>query len=476
MEARPMHSQRLVAALALAACTIVSGAAGSPSAGQVVAGSWIGTFDLGGTGEITFSVSGRRALVALGAGQASAQALVARGAAGRIRFALPGRPAPLVFEGRLRRGAIEGTVRQGVLRGTFRARRGQGRELLARGYYGDGERRQAVVDDPFGPPRLVDLGSGAVRALYPAGRGFSVGSGFQARTPESGTASFDAAAATIDGTRSARLNLRQLEVRFPTRGAILAGTLTLPPGPGPHAAVAFVHGSGQTTRAYLPDLHAALVGHGVAVLAYDKRGIGQSGGSYPGEFAGESTIDVLARDAAAAARFLAAQPEVDRTRVGLAGHSQAGWIMPLAASRESAVRYLVSFAGPTVSQGESDAFGDLAGEGQQLPARSEDEIDAEVERLGPSGYDPLPSLRALRVPALFLYGGLDRHVPTRLCLRRLEPLLAGRDFAVEVFPQANHALVETQRGLNEEMLRSDRFAPGLFPRLGEWLRAHGITR
>ena len=87
-------------------------------------------------------------------------------------------------------------------------------------------------------------------------------------------------------------------------------------------------------REYLPELQALLLHAGVAVLAYDKRGIGKSGGLYPGESPTGATIDQLARDAAAAARFLTTRAEVDPARIGLAGHSQAGWIMPLAATRE----------------------------------------------------------------------------------------------------------------------------------------------
>ena len=79
------------------------------------------------------------------------------------------------------------------------------------------------------------------------------------------------------------------------------------------------------------------VSRGIAVLSYDKRGIGQSSGHYPGDFASVTTIDQLAGDAAAAARFLVAQPGIDPKRVGLVGISQAGWIIPQAAVR-SAVR------------------------------------------------------------------------------------------------------------------------------------------
>jgi hypothetical protein len=238
-----------------------------------------------------------------------------------------------------------------------------------------------------------------------------------------------------------------------------------------------VHGSGPTERAYLPELHALLLRHGVAVLAYDKRGIGQSGGLYPGESPTPDATDVLARDAAAAARFLRSQPEIDPARVGLAGHSQAGWIMPLAGSRESAIRFLVVFSGPAVTADENDLYQDLAGEGEHPAQLSDAEIDAKVLAFGRGGIDPIPWIRKLRVPVLWVYGGRDRHVPPGLSERRLEPITRepGRDFTIVDFPKANHALVETTTGLTSEMLRSDTFAPGLFARVGDWLRAHRLA-
>jgi dienelactone hydrolase len=221
-----------------------------------------------------------------------------------------------------------------------------------------------------------------------------------------------------------------------------------------------------------------LLRHGVAVLVYDKRGNGQSGGIYPGASPTAGAIDTLARDAAAATRFLAAQPEIDRTRVGLTGQSQAGWIVPLAASREPSVRFLVLFSGPAVTADENDIYQDLAGEGERPPTpMSEEAIDAKVIEHGPGGFDPIPSIRKLKIPALWLYGGKDTFIPPRLSARRLAPIAAesGRDFTVVDFPNANHALVETTTGLTSEMLRSDTFAPGLFTRVGAWLREHKLT-
>ena len=451
--------------------------AASQAAGSQPAGSWTGTYTLHGPGQVSLALGGGRAVVALGVGHADVQTVSARVTGERVRFQLPGRPAPLAFDARLANGRLVGTVRQGTARGTFRARRGTAPGLLARGVYAAGGRVQAVVDDPYGPARLLDLQSGEVHGLYAAGPRFTIGSGFATRNPVAGSAQFNAAGARLSGKTAPRRRLRQLEVRFPSGSAVLSGTLTLPSGTGRHPAVAFVHGSGPTERAYLPDLQALLVRNGVAVLAYDKRGIGQSSGSYPGESPTPDAIDVLARDAVAASRFLRAQPEIDPARVGLAGHSQAGWIMPLAGSREPKIRFLVVFSGPAVTADENDLYQDLTGQGERPAEQTDDEIDAEVLASGPGGVDPIPWIRRLRVPVLWLYGGRDRHIPPRLSARRLEPIAreAGRDFTIADFPQANHALVETTTGLTAEMLRSDTFAPGLFARVGDWLRAHRLA-
>ena len=458
---------------------VLSAALGGPAAGspRAVSGSWVGTYTVGGPGEISLTVSRARATVALGAGHAGVQVVPVSTAGGRLRFQLPGRPATLVFDARLRGRTLVGTATQGSVRGTFRATPGRAPASLARGTYSGGGKIVAVVDDPYGPARLVDLDSGDVHALYHDGGAFRIGAGFATRDPSNGVARFDIATARLPGGALRRARLHALEVRFPSSGGSLSGTLTLPPGSGPHPAVAWVHGSGSTTRAYLPDLQALLVRHGVAVLAYDKRGVGQSGGRYPGESPTSSAIDVLARDAAAAARFLATQPEIDRARVGLAGHSQAGWIMPLAATREPRIRFLVAFAGPAVTADENDLYQTLAGQGETQQRLSDEDVDARVLAQGPSGVDPMPSIQRLAVPSAWFYGELDKHIPTRLSVARLDSLVRepGRDLTVSVFPRGNHALVETTTGLTSEMLRSDRFARGLFPAVGQWLRQHGLT-
>jgi len=446
------------------------------AAGGAASSSWTGAYRLSGPDDLTVTLAGGKAHVALGPGHAGLQSVPVSTAGGHVQFRLPGRPQAVVFDGTLAGRRFAGTVRQGSARGTFTLSPGADASLTARGLFTAPAGASAVVDDEYGPARIVDLDSGRVRAIAPSGAGFAIGSGFAALTPRTGSARFGTTGATIEGRRASRLGVRQLEVRFRSGSATLAGTLSLPPGGGRHAAVAFVSGSGPTVRAYLPELAALFVRHGVAVLVYDKRGVGQSSGSYPGESPTSGTIDVLARDAAAAVRFLAAQPEIDPARVGLTGHSQAGWIVPLAASREQAVRFAVIFSGPAVTADENDLYQTLAGEGETAPQMSDSAIDAEVLRRGPGGVDPIPWIRKLAVPTLWLYGGKDHIVPPRLSEQRLAPIAAepGRDFTVVDFPNANHALVETRTGLTTEMLRSDSFAPGMFAQVGAWLAKRGL--
>jgi dienelactone hydrolase len=272
--------------------------------------------------------------------------------------------------------------------------------------------------------------------------------------------------------------VRQEEVRVPAGPHRLACTLTIPPGEGRRAAVAFAHGSGPSARTRVSTLAAFFASRGLVTLACDKRGIGQSGGAYPGEGATETSIDAYARDVEALARWLARQPEVDPGRVGIGGRSQAGWILPLAASREPAVRWLVAVAGPTYPTAGDAVYGSMAGQGDYVPTQSDAEIEQAV-REARGGVDPLPAIRALRVPGLWLFGGRDRHVSTRVSVERLEPVAAGSGgrLSYAVLPRANHLLIETETpySLHAEAERSSRYGEGLWTTIASWLGARGLS-
>ena len=473
-------------AVVLGSLAFALGVSGAAAARQPTpTGTWIGTFSLPrGAQAVAFSVELRAssAVVSIGGGHPAETVVRARRTPGRLRFSLPGRPARVVFDGRLIGRAIRGALTQGAARGSFSLGRGVRGELGVPGLYTlAGGRHLVVADGYFGRNALL-LDEGELHLLSRTGPGrYSIGAGIGDRTP-AGAASFDRGAATWSLTgrpdeRAARVAWRQEEVRVRSGTATLGCTLTIPPGSGARPAVAFAHGSGAAYRYYAATWASFFASAGMVTLTCDKRGIGQSGGLYPGESASERNIDQYARDVEAQARFLAAQPEVDDARIGLSGASQAGWIMPLAAAREPAIRWLVLLVSPTVTQGESDLWGDLTGQGGSPPARSFDEMEAEVRRAGPNGFDPMPAIRSLRIPALWLYGGIDMHVPTRLSVERLEPVAreAGRDFSYVVFPRGAHPLIDTATGLNADITRSNRYVEGLFTTVRAWLGARGLT-
>jgi len=448
-------------ALALAAPFV----AGAPPA----AGTWSGSFTLPAAAEpvrVSVATSGT---VVLGPGHVPELRTRVTVNGARIRFSVPGRPAPIAFDGTVRNGRLAGVVRQGAARGTFSLRRGALSRDRGLGAYRLASGHTLGVFGADGPRIGVDFETGAVGGLFAAGAGYTVGSGILTRGTPVGTARLGGAEGTWLGETATRLPGRSLEVRFGS----LAGTLWLPAGGGRHPAVALAHGSGATPRSTAGALAPYFASRGIAVLAYDKRGTGQSGGDWPGERASADAIDLYARDAAAAVRFLAAQPEVDPARVGLAGQSQAGWVMALAAARERAVRWVVSYSGPAVSVEESDLWGRLAGQGG-TPAVPLDQAERQVRALGRSGFDPLPSLRTLRIPLLYLLGGNDRHTPTALSAERLRPLQADHDLEVRVFPRGDHFLIDSARGLSAELAASGRYAEGLWSTIDEWLAAHKL--
>lgn len=107
-------------------------------------------------------------------------------------------------------------------------------------------------------------------------------------------------------------------------GVRLAGTLTLPEGPGPFPAAILISGTGPQDRDETIEGHKAfavwadaLTRRGVAVLRHDDRGVAASTGNF-----GAATQRDFASDVTAAVGWLAARPDIDAARIGLIGHSE----------------------------------------------------------------------------------------------------------------------------------------------------------
>ncbi len=143
----------------------------------------------------------------------------------------------------------------------------------------------------------------------------------------------------------------------------LGGTLTIPPGEGPFPAVVMVTGSGSQNRdeeifGHKPFKLIAdyLSRQGIAVLRYDDRGVGSSGGN-----AIEATTADLAVDARSAMEYLQERQETDPRKVGIVGHSEGGMIAMILASSHEDIAFIVSLAGPGV-----DGLTTLIDQGQYM--------------------------------------------------------------------------------------------------------------
>ena len=178
---------------------------------------------------------------------------------------------------------------------------------------------------------------------------------------------------------------------------------------------------------------------GYATFCYDKRGVGESTGEYSSVGPRNSVrmFGDLAEDMAAGVRFLRSQDAVDGQRVGLAGNSQAGWIIPVAATLVQPA-FMIILVGPTVSVGEEIFY-------SHIVEKTDAPLDLAYKQLpsftGERGFDPRPVLESLNVPGLWLLGGEDRSIPTPATVAILDELAArGKPFARVVFPGAGHNL------------------------------------
>jgi pimeloyl-ACP methyl ester carboxylesterase len=186
---------------------------------------------------------------------------------------------------------------------------------------------------------------------------------------------------------------------------------------------------------------AGFVSAGYAVLRYDKRGVGGSGGEYAnvGTSNSEAVFPLLAADMAAALKHLRTLPGIDARRVGLAGASQAGWIIPVALTLAPEAAFAVIFSGPTVSVGLEMFYSSLAEQGTMAPAAAEARLG---EYRGADGFDPLPYVRRLNVPVLWLFGAEDRSIPTKRSVEILASLARGKSkrFTWVLYPSTDHGL------------------------------------
>jgi uncharacterized protein len=280
-------------------------------------------------------------------------------------------------------------------------------------------------------------------------------------------------------------------------------------GSGPNGRDEFI--AGHKVFLVLADY---LTRHGIAVLRYDKRGVGDS----TGQFDKALTVDFVA-DTEAAVKYLTTRKEADPKRIGLIGHSEGGMIAPLVAAKNHDIAFAVLLAGPGVSgaelAAEQTASTVLVGGGDRKmadeaanvmrtavavmqrsgghPADLRNALNRELgadyaesyvktilERLdqpwlrGFLAIDPADALRKVTCPVLALNGSKDRQVLAGPNLKAIgEALAAGGNRRAEVAEMAglNHLFQTAETGVPAEYGQiEETMSPAALEKIADWIR------
>ena len=238
------------------------------------------------------------------------------------------------------------------------------------------------------------------------------------------------------------------DVTFESQGITLAGSIVKPKNP--IAAVVIVHGSDPVKREM--EFAKRLAKEGIVVLTYDKRGVGESGGVYVGPSVGTNNIDttnlnLLASDANEAVRTFRTFLKNKKIPIGLVGFSQAGWIIPIAASQNSQIEFMVLFSCPTITTLEQLRFqfytnGDINFWETHTDADALEHTKNDPDKYQFVATDPKIYLNTLSIPGLWLFGEKDIQIPVKLCIDQLNTLKAqGKPFEYTLFSTLGHNTV-----------------------------------
>jgi uncharacterized protein len=240
------------------------------------------------------------------------------------------------------------------------------------------------------------------------------------------------------------------DVSFISQGVTLRGAVYIPSKTPIFAAAVWVDGAGQTARD--AGVARALAQRGLALLIYDKRGTGKSGGVYAGPEVGTNNVSrenlyLLADDAAVALQALRSEKRLRGVPVGFIGRSQAGWIIPLAALKNRRARFMVLWSGAVETTHEDVVFERIA---LADPAFWDHHTHEEVLKMklrAPddsawANVDPREALSRLTIPGIWMFGGRDRNVDVDLSITRLKGLIAAGhpDYSYRMFPDYDHSL------------------------------------
>lgn len=323
------------------------------------------------------------------------------------------------------------------------------------------------------------------------------------------------------------------EVEYPNKKEDfnLAGTLTLPEGGGKYPAVILISGSGPQDRDESLLKHKPfwvladfLTRNGYAVLRFDDRGVGKSGGDFM-----KATSADFATDVVAGIDFLKKHPNIDPKKIGLMGHSEGGLIAPLVASKNKQVAFIVLLAGPGIKgsslllqQGEdirrqegieeyllkasnkinsklytaivedesnnlgvNDLMNLIKEDIDALSEEDKKKIQADEVSLRVAlgtlcshwmryflSYEPAKYLKKVKCPVLAINGDKDLQVAGKVNLEGIEKALANnKKVKTVLMPNLNHLFQTSETGAIDEYIKlEETFSPKAMELILQWMK------
>lgn len=260
------------------------------------------------------------------------------------------------------------------------------------------------------------------------------------------------------------------QIRIPTgRAYELAATLTRPVRSAPSPVVVMISGSGPQDRdsritgvagyEFFRQIADTLGRRGIAVLRFDDRGIGESGGR---ESVATATSADFADDVRSIVAWLRTRPDIDGTRIALAGHSEGGAIAPMVAATDAKIKAIALLAGTAydgrkiIMYQNRQSIDDMT----SLTARQRDSIYASVPAQLDSAaksnpwlaffmkHDPRVTAKLVKQPVLVMHGMTDRQVTPEQAdtLATIIRASGNTDVTLRKLPATNHLFLSDTSG------------------------------
>jgi pimeloyl-ACP methyl ester carboxylesterase len=332
---------------------------------------------------------------------------------------------------------------------------------------------------------------------------------------------------SFDDVKGKRIAFDVTDTKFQGAGVSLAGRLVMPKGSSRVPIVVLIHGSEHDSARDFYALQRQFPATGIGAFVYDKRGTGASMGRYTQDYL------LLADDAIAAVHEAKRLSGSRAGRIGYQAGSQGGWIAPLAAKIEPVDFVIVGF-GLAVSPLDEDREAialDVTrhGYGADVMAKAMEVADATAaillsdfregyDRLDavrarytnepwfkyihgditfallqmsqdqlrergpellphvPAQYDPMPVLRNLNVPQLWILAVDDTDAPSAETVHRLRALAAeGKRIVTAVFPHTDHGIYEYETKTDGTRM-STRHPDGYFAMMLDFIRTGRVRK